>query len=67
VNDISSSNGDELLDLSAAAKYLKISNRVLRDLCKRRLVSYARINYRNWRFRKSDLDAYLAKRRVMAR
>jgi hypothetical protein len=25
------------------------------------------INCRNWRFRKGDLDAYLAKRRVMAR
>jgi excisionase family DNA binding protein len=67
VKDISSSNSDGLLDLTEAAKYLKISNRTLRDLCHRRAVSYSKINYRNWRFRKSDLDAYLAKRRVMAR
>jgi excisionase family DNA binding protein len=67
VKDISSSNSDGLLDLTEAAKYLKISNRALRDLCKRRLVSYAKINYRNWRFRKSDLDRYLSKRTVVAR
>ena len=67
MKDTSSSNSDELLDLTGAAKYLKISNRTLRDLCKRRLVSYAKINYRNWRFRKSDLDAYLAKRRVVSK
>jgi excisionase family DNA binding protein len=67
VKDTSSSNSDGLLDLTEAANYLKISNRTLRDLCKRRLVSYAKINYRNWRFRKSDLDMYLAKRKVVAR
>jgi excisionase family DNA binding protein len=67
VKDTSSSNSDGLLDLTEAANYLKISNRALRDLCRRRLVSYAKINYRNWRFRKGDLDAYLAKRRVVAR
>ena len=60
------SNIDGLLDLTEAAAYLKISNRALR-VCKRRLVSYAKINYRNWRLRKSDLDTYLAKRRVVAR
>jgi excisionase family DNA binding protein len=67
VKDTSSSNSDGLLDLTEAANYLKISNRTLRDLCKRRLVSCAKINYRNWRFRKSDLDMYLAKRKVVAR
>lgn len=67
MKDTSSSNSDGLLDLTEAANYLKISNRTLRDLCKRRLVSYAKINYRNWRFRKSDLDMYLAKRKVVAR
>jgi hypothetical protein len=40
VKGISSFNTDGLLDLTEAANYLKISNRALRELCRRRLVSY---------------------------
>src|SRR5271166_3369435 len=31
------------------------------DLCKRRAVTYARLDRLNWRFRRSDLDRYLEK------
>ena len=56
-----------LLDLTEAANYLGISNRALRDLCKRRAVTYAKIDYRNWRFRVCDLEAYLERIRVKAK
>jgi excisionase family DNA binding protein len=56
-----------LLDLTEAANYLGISNRALRDLCKRRAVTYAKIDYRNWRFRVRDLEAYLERIRIKAK
>jgi len=63
----SSSINDGLLDLSEAANYLRISNRARRDLCKRRAVAYAKINYRTWRFRRADLDRYLNRSTVQAK
>ncbi len=50
---------DVLLDITRAANSLKVSNRALRHLCPRRLVSYAKVNYRNWRLRKSGLEPHL--------
>jgi excisionase family DNA binding protein len=56
---------DRPLTLKEASEYLKLPPSTVRDLCKRKKLSHARINYRNWRFRRSDLDAYLAKRTMM--
>jgi excisionase family DNA binding protein len=67
VRGIPTSNNDGLLDLIEAAKYLKISNRALRDLCKRRAVTYVRLDRLNWRFRRSALDAYLDRLTVKAK
>jgi excisionase family DNA binding protein len=58
---------DGLLDLTEAGDYLRISNRALRDLCKRRAVSYVRLDRLNWRFRRSALDAYLDRMTVRAK
>jgi excisionase family DNA binding protein len=52
-------NEDPLIDLTGAANYLKISNRALRDLCRRRVITHVRLDRLNWRFRRSALDAYL--------
>jgi excisionase family DNA binding protein len=60
-------NIDGLLDLTEAANYLKISNRALRDICKRKGISYARIDYRNFRFRIADLEAFLDRITVRAK
>jgi len=40
--DVTTNNG--LLDLSEAAKFLRVSNRVLRGWCKERRVRYAKLN-----------------------
>ncbi len=55
---------DVPLTLSEAAEYLKVSTRVLRDWCNRKLIRYSRANYRRWYFRRSDLDAFLDRRTV---
>ena len=56
-----------LLDLTEAAKYLKISNRSLRDLYHRRAITYTRIDRLNWRFKIEDLENYLTRRTVRAK
>jgi hypothetical protein len=56
-----------LRDLTGAANYLGISNRALRDLCKRRAVTYAKIDYRNRRFQVCDLEEYLERIRIKAK
>jgi excisionase family DNA binding protein len=65
VNDVSLSDGP--LTLVEAATYLKIPVRSLRDLCKRKRISHARLNYRTFRFRKSDLEIYLNRRTIPAK
>jgi excisionase family DNA binding protein len=55
------------LTLEQAAEYLQIPLRSLRDLAFRKKISHSRLDYRNWRFRKADLDAYLEKRTVVRR
>ena|ERR1700733_5127474 len=56
-----------LLDLSEGATYLKISNRALRDLCKRKAVRHTRLHHRAYRFRLEDLNAYLNRHTVKER
>jgi excisionase family DNA binding protein len=50
------------LTLEEAAEYLSISRYNLRILCRKKKISHSRLDYRNWRFRKADLDAYLENR-----
>jgi excisionase family DNA binding protein len=57
---------DRPLDLKEAAEYLQLPVRTVRDLCKRTKISHARLNYRAYRFRLGDLDAYLDGRTVVA-
>jgi excisionase family DNA binding protein len=47
-----------------AAEYLQLPVRTVRDLCRRRKISHARQNYRNYRFTRADLDVFLAKRTI---
>jgi hypothetical protein len=56
-----------LRDLTGAANYLGISNRALRDLWKRRAVTYAKIDYRNRPFQVCDLEEYLERIRIKAK
>jgi excisionase family DNA binding protein len=55
------------MTLSEAAAYLQLPPRTVRELCTRKKLSHARLDYRNFRFRRGDLDAYLDKRRVLAK
>jgi len=67
VNEVEVKNLNGLFDLTEAAEYLKISNRALRDLCKRKAITYIRLDRYNWRFRISDLETYLVRRTVQAK
>jgi excisionase family DNA binding protein len=60
-------DSDLPLTLAEAAAYLKVPVRTLRELCKRKRVSHARLNYRTYRFRLDDLDAYLNRRTIPAK
>jgi excisionase family DNA binding protein len=48
----------EYLTMEEAAQYVRLTERQLRELMKARRISYARIDYRNYRFKRSDLDAW---------
>lgn len=58
---------DGLLDLEGAARYLNITTRQLRVLCAREVVTYHKLNRKVFRFRKDDLDAFLARRQYRAK
>ena len=60
---------DRPLTPEEAAEYLQLPRRTVLDLCegKRPRLTHARLDYRNSRFSRADLDAFLAKRTVMAR
>ena len=60
----SSSLSERPLTIDEAAEYLQIPRRSLRELCEKKKISHSRLEYRNYRFRKSDLDAYLESRTV---
>jgi excisionase family DNA binding protein len=69
VNDqsIESILSERPLTIDQAAEYLQIPRRSLRELCDKRKIAHARLDFRNWRFKKADLDAYLEKRTVLPR
>ena len=48
-----------LLDVNEVAKYLGISPRALKDLCRAQKINFLKINHRNWRFRLADVEEYL--------
>jgi excisionase family DNA binding protein len=56
-----------LLDLKEAAAYLRLSVRALRDACNAGRITHTRLDRLNWRFRKADLDDFVARRTVRAR
>jgi excisionase family DNA binding protein len=51
-----------LLDLEGAAAYLGITTRQLRVLCARGVLTYFKLNRKVFRFKQSDLDAFLERR-----
>jgi excisionase family DNA binding protein len=54
----------EYMDEKEAAAYLRLAARQLRDLCRDQNISHARIDYRTYRFRKSDLDEWFFAYRI---
>ena len=58
---------DGLLDMDGAAKYLGISRRALRDFCNRGAITFIKLDYRNKRFRISDLEAFLESKTMRAK
>jgi excisionase family DNA binding protein len=54
------------LTLTEAAEYLQIPPRAVRELCTAKKIDHARLDHRNWRFTRADLDLYIAKRTVVA-
>jgi excisionase family DNA binding protein len=58
---------DGLLDLEGAARYLGVTTRQVRVLCARGVVTHYKLNRKVFRFRKEDLDAFLAQRQYRAK
>lgn len=50
---------DELLTISQAAEYLKISEKTIRRLINSCKISASKVGNRSWRIRSNDLEAYL--------
>ena len=53
--------------LKEAAEYLQLPRRTVRELYRRGKLTGSKLHYRAYRFALADLDAYLAKRTVVAR
>lgn len=66
MNDVLSTL-DRPLTLEEAAEYLQKPVRAVRELCTRKKLSHSRLDHRNWRFSRADLNTYLEKRKVVAR
>jgi excisionase family DNA binding protein len=50
---------ESIYDLAGAAHYLGMTTRKLRDLCLDKRIAHSRLDYRSYRFRRSDLEGYL--------
>ena len=46
------------MDFDEACAYLRVTERQLRDLCRDQRITHSRIDYRTYRFKKSDLDEW---------
>jgi excisionase family DNA binding protein len=55
------------MDFDEACAYLRLTERQLKDLCRDRIITHARFDYRTYRFKRADLDdwfeAYKLKRK----
>ena len=49
------------LSSDEAAAYLGMKPEAPRNACHARRVTYARLNYRTWRFTKADLDNFISR------
>jgi len=50
---------ESIYDLAGAAQYLGMTTRKLKDLCRDKRIAHSRLDYRSYRFRRSDLEGYL--------
>jgi excisionase family DNA binding protein len=46
------------LEFAEACAYLRLTERQLRDLCRDRRITHARIDYRTFRFKQADLESW---------
>jgi excisionase family DNA binding protein len=46
------------MDFDEACAYLRLTERQLKDLCRDQRITHARIDYRTFRFKRSDLDTW---------
>ena len=51
---------DELLTVSQAASYLKLSEKTIRRLIKDRLLLASKVDGRSWRIKEKDIENYLS-------
>jgi len=51
---------DELLTVSQAAAYLKLSEKTIRRLIKERLLLASKVDGRSWRIKAEDIERYLS-------
>ena len=49
---------NELLTVSQAAEYLKLSEKTVRRLISDRKILAAKVSNRSWRIKESDIEAY---------
>ena len=59
-----SGTGSPYLSLVEAAEYLHLTERQLRDLCREKRITYCRVDYRTYRFKKEDLDEWFESRKM---
>jgi excisionase family DNA binding protein len=50
---------ESIYDLAGAAQYLGMTARKLKDLCRDKRIAHSRLDYRSYRFRRSDVEGYL--------
>ena len=50
---------EERLTVAETAAELRITERALKDLCRRKRIGFIRISQKNWVFRRSDIEAFI--------
>ena len=54
--------GNDILNCEEAAKHLSVSTETVRRLCRKRALTFTKVTGTDYRFRRSDLEEYLASR-----
>jgi excisionase family DNA binding protein len=54
--------GSDLLNTEEAARHLGVSTETVRRLCRKRALTFTRVTATDYRFKRSQLDEYLASR-----